>query len=355
MDKSEIMKILAQTEDPEIRKPLTELNMVRSIDITGGQVKIGINLTIPGCPLKKKIADDITRLVGQLPGVEKVDIDFGVMSDAQRKELMARLYGTDPHEKTEADGSHSVTAHNFADRVIAVASGKGGVGKSTVTANLAAALNHMGFKIAVLDADVYGFSIPRILGLSGQPTLIDERILPLRKENIQVMSMGFFVDEEAPVIWRGPLLHKAINQFLADVCWEKCDFLLLDLPPGTGDVTLTIAQSLPNAELLLVTTPQPVASHTAGRVAKLAEKTNLKILGVVENMAYFEVNGKREYIFGKDGGKDLAKALNVEFLGEIPIITEIREASDNGTTLALAGKKDIARYYSAIAGKITGA
>jgi ATP-binding protein involved in chromosome partitioning len=347
-DKNEVMKILSEIDDPELRRPLTDLDMVKAVDIDGGHVKIEILLTIPGCPLRQKISDDVLTKVGRLPGVEKVDVAFGVMSEEQRKNLLNRLYGAQPKTGTQDEKP----AGTFAERVIAVASGKGGVGKSTVTSNLAAAMSKMGKKVAVLDADVYGFSIPRILGLGGTPTIIDESIVPLRKENIQVISMGFFVEEDAPVIWRGPLLHKAINQFLTDVLWDKSDFLLLDLPPGTGDVTLTIAQSLPNAELLVVTTPQPVASHTAGRVAKLAEKTKLTVLGVVENMAYYEVNGTRQYIFGKDGGKNLATELNVPFLGQIPIMTEIREAADAGMPLAFSDRTDIAEYYSKIAGAI---
>lgn len=352
-DKDQIVKILSQIEDPELRRPLTDLDMIKFIIEDGGNVKIGISLTIPGCPMKKKISDDIIREVGKLQGIDKVEVEFGAMSDEQRKNLAVKLYGVDNKKQAEMDGKNPVTAGEFADRVIAIASGKGGVGKSTVTANLAAALSRLGFKVAVLDADIYGFSIPRILGLSAKPTMIDENIIPLRIENIQVISMGFFVHEDAPVIWRGPLLHKAINQFLADVLWDKSDFLLLDLPPGTGDVTLTIAQALPKAELLVVTTPQPLASHTAGRVAKLAEKTNLKILGVVENMSYYEVNGTREYIFGKNGGKELAQSLCVPFLGEIPIKKEIREAADEGRPVAFFNNKEAAKFYISIASAIT--
>jgi ATP-binding protein involved in chromosome partitioning len=215
------------------------------------------------------------------------------------------------------------------------------------------ALARLGYKVGLLDADVYGFSIPRMLGIDGQPTIIDEQIVPLRRgDNLQVVSMGFFVNEDDPVIWRGPMLHKAINQFLTDVMWDDLDFLLLDLPPGTGDVTLTIAQAIPSAELLVVTTPQATATHVAGRVAKLAEKTKLHVLGVIENMAYFETaDGHREYIFGKDGGKQLAKQLNVPFLGEIPLMSSIREGadtgrpvSDQGTTAQIALFESIAKH-----------
>ena len=247
-------------------------------------------------------------------------------------------------------GNRDARAGDFV-RVALVAGGAGEVEALGVHVHVEVArrIGHRGIEVAVLDADIYGFSIPRILGLQGRPTLIDENIVPLRKDNIQVMSMGFFIEEDAPVIWRGPLLHKAINQFLADVLWDKSDFLLLDLPPGTGDVTLTIAQSLPKAEILVVTTPQPVASHTAGRVARLAEKTNLSVLGVVENMSYYEVNGSRDYIFGKDGGKQLAAALKVPLLGAIPIKTEIREGADRGMPVASLDSNDASKYFINIA------
>ncbi len=347
-DKEQIMKLLGEVEDPELRRPLTDLDMVKTVDINGDRVRVEILLTIPGCPLKKKITDDITAKLKTLPEIREVQVDFGVMSEEQRKNLRVKLYGA---SAKPADGSSPV-AGDFAARVIAVASGKGGVGKSTVTANLAGALSALGFKVGVLDADVYGFSIPRVLGVKGQPTIIDEQIIPLRRNNIQVMSIGFFIDEEQPVVWRGPLLHKTINQFISDVLWDKLDFFLIDLPPGTGDVSITISQALPKAELLVITTPQPVASHTAGRVARMAEKTNLKVLGVVENMSYYEVNGTRDYIFGKGGGMMLAETLQVPFFGEIPILTEIRERADAGNPAPLDEKSSISEYYLEIARKI---
>jgi ATP-binding protein involved in chromosome partitioning len=352
ISKDEIMQVLSTINDPELNRSLTELDMVKFVEIDGGAVRIGISLTIPGCPLKNKIGNDIKQTVGQMSGVEKVEVEFDAMSEAQRRNLVTKLSGDKPKQNTPNGEMPVSNIGDFAKRIIAVASGKGGVGKSTVTGNLAAALSHMGFKVGVLDADVYGFSIPRIMGISGQPTIIDEQIVPLRKENMQVISMGFFVDEDSPIIWRGPLLHKVINQFLSDVLWDKNDFLLIDLPPGTGDVTITIAQSIPKAELLVVTTPQPVASHTAGRVAKLAEKTNIKVLGVIENMAYYESNGTKEYIFGKDGGKNLALELKVPLLGQIPLKTEIREGADAGNLAVLSNNDEIAKYYLNIAGLI---
>jgi len=347
-DKQQVIDVLSKINDPELHRPLTDLDMVKSVEIVGREVNIEISLTIPGCPLKHKISEDVNTMVGALDGVEKVNIAFGVMTDEQRKNLRARLYGTDKGQTLE-DGTPKVRPEDFTKRVIAVSSGKGGVGKSTTTCNLAAALSGMGYRVGILDADVYGFSVPRIMGVHGQPTIIDDHIIPMRRENIQIMSMGFFVGEDDPVIWRGPMLHKAINQFLTDVLWDNLDVLLIDMPPGTGDVTLTVAQAIPQAEMLVVTTPQPVAAHTAGRVARLAEKTNLSVLGVIENMAYYETNGHRDYIFGKDGGKNLAETLKTNFLGEIPIVTAIREASDSGEPAEFSNKNEIAGYYRVIA------
>jgi ATP-binding protein involved in chromosome partitioning len=338
------MNVLSGIEDPELRKPLTELDMVKSVEIDGSKVTIGITLTIAGCPLKNKIQEDVVRGVGMIKGVERVMVNFDVMTDEQREALKKKLgYGN-------AGSSTQTTTTAKAKRFVAVSSGKGGVGKSTVTTNLAVALARMGKKVGLLDADVYGFSIPRMLGVSGQPTSIDNKIIPVRSgDNIQVISMGFFVNEDDPVVWRGPLLHKAIQQFLTDVMWDDLDYLFLDLPPGTGDVTLTVAQAVPSAELLVVTTPQATATHVAGRVAKLAEKTNLKVLGVIENMSYFESNGVKEYIFGQGGGRLLAEALSVPFLGEIPLMTSLREGADNGKPVAANGTPEQVSFFEKLA------
>ncbi|MEW5797068.1 MAG: Mrp/NBP35 family ATP-binding protein [Candidatus Zixiibacteriota bacterium] len=342
-----VRHVLSGIQDPELKKPLTDLDMVRYVKIDRGKVDVGITLTVPGCPLKAKITEDVTSGVMLIPGVERVNVQFDVMSDEQRAQLKEKLgMGVKPGQK-------KASIVKFSKRFIAVSSGKGGVGKSTVTTNLAAALAQMGKRVGLLDADVYGFSIPRMLGLSGQPTVIDDKMVPLRRgDNLQVVSMGFFIDEDEPVIWRGPLLHKAINQFINDVIWDDLDYLFLDLPPGTGDVTLTIAQSIPSAELLVVTTPQATATHVAGRVARLAERTSLKVIGVVENMAYYETNGHRDYIFGKDGGKNLAKRLGVELLGEIPLLTSIREGADNGLPAAIDGNEREVAMFAGIARQI---
>ncbi len=344
ISKDQVMDVLSGIDDPELKKPLTDLGMVKSVNIEGGKITIDISLTVPGCPLKKKINDDIVTGVSTIEGVESVVVEFGVMSDQQRNDLKEKLGRGAPKSK---EGTPVV---DFAKRFIAVTSGKGGVGKSTVTANLAMALARLGHKVGVLDADVYGFSQPRMLGLVGQPTAIDDNLIPLRRDdNVQVVSMGFFVNEDEGVFWRGPLLHKAINQFITDVLWDDLDYLLLDLPPGTGDVTLTIAQAIPNAELVVVTTPQATATHVAGRVAKLAEKTNLKVVGVVENMAYYETDGRRDYIFGKDGGKKLASNLGVALLGEIPLLTSIREGADSGKPVAIEGTESEIAIFEKIA------
>jgi len=342
--KEEVMHVLDKIDDPELRKPLTDLGMVKSVDIKGDQVAVGITLTIPGCPLKQRIRDDIINGIKQLDGVESVTVEFDIMTDEQRAKLREKLGMASP-----AAGEQTRKL-DYAKRFIAVSSGKGGVGKSTVTTNIASALARMGRKVGLLDADVYGFSIPRMLGISGQPTIIDDKIVPLRKgDNMQIVSIGFFIDEDEAVVWRGPLLHKAINQFLSDAIWDDLDYLLLDLPPGTGDVTLTIAQALPNAEILIVTTPQATATHVAGRVAKLAEKTELKLMGVVENMSYYERDDQRDYIFGKGGGKQLAEQLGVHFFGEIPLTSSIRQSSDEGKPIALVDGAPEAAVFEKIA------
>ena len=342
-----VMQVLGTIEDPELKKPLTDLGMVKYVKIDGNKVDVGITLTVSSCPLKARIKDDVIAGVKQIEGVESVNVEYDVMSDEQRNKLKEKL----GMASKPAGAPASIVS--CAKRFIAVSSGKGGVGKSTVTSNLAVALSRLGKRVGVLDADVYGFSIPRMLGVHGEPTVIDDKMVPLRwEDSLQVVSMGFFVKEDDPVIWRGPLLHKAIKQFLNDVIWDDLDYLLLDLPPGTGDVTLTIAQSIPSTELLVVTTPQATATHVAGRVAKLAERTDLKVIGVIENMAYFETNGQREYIFGKDGGKDLAKRLGVELLGEIPLLTSIREGADTGRPVANEGSEFEVGLFEEIARRV---
>lgn len=331
INKDDVMKVLEKIDDPELHRSLVELNMVKNVAVDDTSVVIDIALTIPGCPLKAKIHKDVTEGVSAMPGVKTVQINFSAMSQDERKALTEKLTG-----KSKYAGFQDVRPKH----VIAIASGKGGVGKSTFTANLAVALAAEGYQVGVMDADVYGFSMPRALGIVGQPTLIGDMLIPLENYGVRLMSMGFFADDDNPVIWRGPLLHKAINQFIADVHWGKLDYLMIDLPPGTGDVSITISQAIPEAQVLVVTTPQAAARSVAGRVAKMAEKTNLKVMGVVENMSYYQLpDGSKDFIFGKGGGVELAGQLNVPLLGQVPIETRLREGGDTGKPIVLSPEK----------------
>ncbi len=341
----QIWKALEGVKDPELGISIVKLGMVKNVGVDGGNVTVDVALTISGCPLRERVEKEVSQAVSALEGVRAVSVNLGVMSKEQRDELVAQLTG---RKKTE------LFAGQRPKKVIPIASGKGGVGKSTVTANLAVALAAASHKVGVIDADVYGFSIPQMLGVFGQPTIINQMIIPLEKDGVKVISIGFLIPEDASVIWRGPLLHKAITQFMTDVFWGELDFLLLDLPPGTGDVSITIAQALPEAEILIVTTPQKVASNVAARIARLAEVTHLKILGVVENMSFFTTpQGEKIHLFGKDGGRELAKKLNVPLFGQIPLALEIREGADAGEPVAVY-KRDtpLGQLYTELARKI---
>jgi ATP-binding protein involved in chromosome partitioning len=337
-----IIEKLRDVNDPELHRSIVDLGMVEGVDVANGSANIRIKLTIPGCPLKARINQDITEAVTQLDGIDRVNIDFTAMNEEERKALRTNILGEQEPEEMP----------HIADRLLAVSSGKGGVGKSTVTANLARAFAEDGKSVGVLDADVYGFSIPRMLGVQTDPTIIDNMIIPAVVDDIKVVSMGFFVPEGEPVVWRGPLLHKAITQFMSDVVWDNLDVLLMDLPPGTGDVTITIGQKLPESEMIVVTTPQPAAAEVASRVAAMAQKTNLKVLGVIENMSYYILpDSSREYIFGKDGGKTLAERIGAQFLGEIPLDKSVREYADSGRSLFTDGT-EIADAYRTICSNI---
>ncbi|MBD3216930.1 MAG: P-loop NTPase [candidate division Zixibacteria bacterium] len=327
--KEQVFNILKEVDDPEIGRPITDLGMVENIKIDGENVLVNIKLTIPGCPLKARINDEVTEKVKELDGVKEAEVAFSSMTDEERQKLTQELLS-----KYQSGEKEEETGADFVKNIVCVASGKGGVGKSTVTANLAAALADMGYKVGVLDADVYGFSIPRMMGCQGQPTVIENMIIPPEREGIKIISMGLFLEEDTPVIWRGPMLHKAVQQFMTDVHWDDLDFMLIDLPPGTGDVTITIAQKFKKSQLLVVTTPQKAAANVALRVGRMADKVELKVLGVIENMSYFQMpDGGKEHIFGSGGGERLAKLLNAELLGEIPLDKTIRECSDEGTPL----------------------
>ena len=345
----EVLEALRPVQDPELHRSVVDLDMVRDIRLAGGgRVAVTIALTVAGCPLRAEITDRVTRAVGALEGVTGVDVDLTVMTDDERAALRSRLQGDVPggapaaghegHAHAVNDGPQVIP---FADpssrtRVLGLSSGKGGVGKSSVTVNLAVALSGLGHSVAILDADVYGFSIPKMLGLDQQPVVIDGMIVPPVAHGLTVMSTGFLVADDQPVIWRGPMLHKALNQFLTDVYWGEPDFLLVDMPPGTGDVALSLAQFMPRTEVYVVTTPQPAAQRVAQRSALMARKVNLAVRGVIENMSWFTGDdGKRYEIFGAGGGQLLADELNVPLLGQVPLVTALREGGDIGAPVTL--------------------
>jgi ATP-binding protein involved in chromosome partitioning len=333
-----IAAALSTVDDPEIRRPITELGMVREVVLRpDGVAVIGLLLTVAGCPLKDKLRADITNAVGAVDGVTGVEVDFGVMTPEQRKDLQSSLRGdvAEPVIPFAQPGSRT--------RVYAVASGKGGVGKSSVTVNLAAALAARDLKVGVVDADIYGHSVPRMLGADGRPTQVESMIMPPSAHGVKVISIGMFTPGNTAVVWRGPMLHRALQQFLADVYWGDLDVLLLDLPPGTGDVAISLAQLLPSAEILVVTTPQAAAAEVAERAGSIALQTHQRIVGVVENMSWLELpDGQRMEVFGSGGGAQVADSLSrlvgapVPLLGQIPLDTRLREGGDAGVPLVLS-------------------
>ncbi len=332
-----LIAALSTVNDPEIRKPITELGMVESVDVDeSGRAAVTILLTISGCPLKDTLPRDATAALLTLEGVTSVDVTLGVMSDEQRTELKNMLRGGNPEREIPFAQPNSLT------RVYCVASGKGGVGKSSVTVNLAAAMAQDGLRVGVVDADVYGFSVPRMMGVEQRPTQVDDMILPPLAHDVKVISIGMFVPGNQPVVWRGPMLHRALQQFLGDVFWGDLDVLLLDLPPGTGDIAISVAQLIPNAEILVVTTPQKAASEVAERAGSIALQTHQRIVGVIENMSWLEMpDGTRHEIFGAGGGQSVADSLTrdvgapVPLLGQIPLDTRLREGADNGMPVVL--------------------
>jgi ATP-binding protein involved in chromosome partitioning len=329
----EVRTALRSVLDPEIGRPIEEIGMLKGIQVDDGVVHVDVLITIEGCPLKDRITADVTAAVQPLEGVQAVDVRLSPMSQEERSALVAKLRGTAeaaPGQRTFFTGSETT--------VIAVASGKGGVGKSSVTVNLAAAMAADGLKVGVLDADVWGFSVPRMMGVSGKPVGFNNMILPLEAYGVKVISMGFFVPEETPVIWRGPMLHKAIEQFLGDVYWGELDVLLADLPPGTGDVSISLASFLPGAQMLVVTTPQEAARKVAERAGKMAERTNLRPIGVVENMSFYICPhcGDREDIFGAGGGLEAAETLSVPLLAQVPLVPAVRAGGDGGIPIVIS-------------------
>ena len=333
-----IRAALSRVDDPEIHKPITELGMVKGIEIDPhGAVAIGIYLTVAGCPMRNEITDRVTKAVTDLPGVGTVQVTLDVMSDEQRTELRKSLRGdaADPVIPFALPGSLT--------RVYAVASGKGGVGKSSVTVNLAAAMAAKGLSVGVLDADIYGHSIPRMMGTDAVPTQVEKMIMPPQSHGVKLISIAQFTPGNAPVVWRGPMLHRALQQFLADVFWGDLDVLLLDLPPGTGDIAISVAQLIPGAEILVVTTPQQAAAEVAERAGAIALQTRQRLVGVVENMSWLELpDGTRMDVFGSGGGAAVAASLSkavgadVPLLGQIPLETRVREAGDAGVPIVLS-------------------
>ena len=333
----QVRRALSRVIDPELRRPITDLGMVESVEIADGVVTVGVLLTVAGCPLKDTITADTRREVGALEGVSGVEVRLGVMTDEQRAGLRARLRGGAAEPEIPFTKPGSLT------RVYAVTSGKGGVGKSSVTANLAAAMAAQGLSVGVVDADIYGFSIPRMLGVERVPTQLDGMIVPPVAHGVKVISIGMFVEDKQPVIWRGPMLHRAVQQFLSDVFWGDLDVLLLDLPPGTGDVTISVAQLLPGAEILVVTTPQTAAAEVAERTGLIAVQTKQKVVGVVENMSYLpQPDGSRLEIFGSGGGLAVSRSLStalgyeVPLLARLPLDIALREGSDAGVPVTVA-------------------
>jgi len=334
----DVRAALKNVQDPEIRKPITELGMVKDVTVADdGVVTVGIYLTVAGCPLKATITNDTTAAVEKLDGVSSVRVELDVMSDEQRTELRKSLRGDAAEPVIPFAQPGSMT------RVYCVASGKGGVGKSSMTVNLAVAMAKRGLSVGVVDADIYGHSIPRMLGASDKPTKVEKMMMPPQAHGVKVISIGMFTPGNTPVVWRGPMLHRALQQFLAEAFWGDLDVLLLDLPPGTGDIAISVAQLIPNADILVVTTPQQAAAEVAERAGAIALQTRQRIAGVIENMSWLETpSGERMEIFGSGGGQAVADSLsqavgsNVPLLGQVPLDPRLREQGDAGTPLVLA-------------------
>jgi ATP-binding protein involved in chromosome partitioning len=352
-----ISTALASVIDPEIRKPITELGMVERVTVApDGATTVRVLLTVSGCPMREKLTTDVTAAVAAVPGVSSVTVDLGVMDDAQRTELRTMLRGDNPVNEIPFAQPGSRT------RVYAVASGKGGVGKSSVTVNLAVALAQRGLQVGVLDADIYGFSVPRMLGVTGKPTQVEKMIMPPQAHDVKVISIGMFTPGNTAVVWRGPMLHRALQQFLADVFWGDLDVLLMDLPPGTGDIAISLAQLVPSSELLIVTTPQLAAREVAERAGSIALQTHQQIVGVVENMSWLDLpDGSKLELFGAGGGQAVADSLTestgtkVGLLGQVPIDMAVREGGDDGSPIVLTHpESEAAKAFGEIADTLVG-
>ncbi|MDP2289787.1 MAG: Mrp/NBP35 family ATP-binding protein [Actinomycetota bacterium] len=357
----QIIDALRPVEDPELRRSIVDLGMVRDVTIgTDGVVGVLIALTVAGCPLRNEIQNRVGGAVTQVPGVTGFSLDFTVMTDQEREELRAKLGGGGhSHAGGQAHGHAEGKAVPFnapgnKTRPLLISSGKGGVGKSSVTVNLAVALASQGYSVGVVDADIYGYSVPRMLGTDRDPVVIDDMLIPPENHGVRCISIGYFVPEGQAIIWRGPMLHKALEQFLADVFWDDPDFLLIDMPPGTGDIALSLSQYLPRGEVYVVTTPQPAAQKVAALSAAMAAKVNLPVKGIIENMSWFTGDdGTRYEIFGSGGGQLLADDLGVPLLGSLPLVPELREGGDNGNPITVAHpESEVAQAFQAIAHRI---
>jgi ATP-binding protein involved in chromosome partitioning len=347
IDNAALRAAIGRVEDPEIHKPIAELNMLRELDVAeDGSVRVLVALTVPGCPLKDKLEGDINQAARAVDGVASVTVDFTVMTDEERAQLTANLKGGG------AD-SRDVSISNRT-RVLTIASGKGGVGKSSVTTNLGVAFAAAGKTVGIIDADVWGFSIPKMLGIDRPPTVVDQMIMPPEAHGVRAISMDYFVRPDQAVIWRGPMLHKALEQFLVDAYWGDIDYLLIDMPPGTGDIAISMSQFLPRAQALVVTTPQPTAQRVAKRAALMANKVNQEILGIVENMSWFTGDDDKRYqLFGEGGGQLLADELEVPLLGQVPLVTAMREGADAGIPVSIAAPaSEAAAAFRSIAERV---
>ena len=362
LTEDEVIEALRPVEDPELHLSIVDLGMVKRVEVDGEEVTVQVALTVAGCPLRAEITDRVTSALLPLEGVGNVVVDLTVMTDEERAGVRRRMdeaQGAPGRPQGRPLGHEEGRANPFMSsgsrtRVLGISSGKGGVGKSSVTVNLAVALARRGHEVGVLDADVYGFSVPKMLGIDHDPVVIDDMVVPPVAHGVKVISIGFFVGEEQPVMWRGPMLHKALEQFLVDVFWGDPEYLLVDMPPGTGDVALSMAQYLPRSEMFVVTTPQPAAQRVAQRTAYMARKVNLSLRGVIENMSWFTGHdGTRYEIFGKGGGTELADALGVPLLGRIPLVPELRQGGDVGLPVTVSDpQSEASRAFDALAAEV---
>jgi len=345
----DIWAALTGVQEPELRRSVVELGMVKGVAVDGRTAVVALALPLPGEGAAVELRRRVVLAAGEVEGIDRVDVDLRDMDDSELRAVAAILKGEpapNPLQVVDASASPAPRPRvnpftDSATRVLAVASGKGGVGKSSVTTNLAVALAERGHRVAALDADVWGFSMPRMLGVTHPPGLIDDVIVPPEAHGVRLISMGFFAREDQAIIWRGPMLHKALEQFLTDVYWGDIDYLVVDMPPGTGDVSLSMSQFIPRAEVIVVTTPQAAAQRVAQRAAAMAEKVDLDVIGVVENMSWFTGDdGKRYELFGAGGGEELARELSVPLLAQVPLVPALRAGGDEGAPIVVAHPDD---------------